>query len=341
VIVNEGRVQLSTGFSIEHSQYIKLTGSGSKDKYGFQVLDSKGAGLSISGKSAHIETERFSVRNAAFGCWMKNEANCDTSINNWVMDDISVHDFEMRNIGIEGFYMGSTDPDNWSRPIMCEGVQQYYKTSRLGNIKVFNGIIDGTGRPAIMLCGAFYGMSEIYNNIISNVGREYNHEQGTGISIGMYTRAYIHHNTIKNTYTWGIASLGGSGLVRIENNRIDSSGYLDGRRIDWAQNIFVDTRPTSPVDSTKFIIVNNVVNNPGKDADHIYVGNTIKSYAAGNVICNNGKGKKVKVGPGIHWNNCNKPEYSSGRNYKKIFAVAFGGLCLLGGAYFVYKIKFK
>lgn len=347
VVMNEGKVVLTTGLSVENSQHIKITGSGSKDKYGFHILDSKGSAISVFGKSAHIEIERFYVKNAAFGCWIKNEATCDTSINNWVLNYMSIHDFEMHNIGIEGFYMGSTDPDNWNRPINCNGVQQHHKTSRLGNVKVYNGIINGTGRPAIMLCGAFYGMSEIYNNVISNVGREYNDQQGTGISIGMYTRAYIHHNTIKNTFTWGIASLGGSGLVRIENNKIDSSGYLDGRQSPWAQNIFVDTRPTSPVDSTRFIIKNNIVKNPGSQADHIYVGNTIKSYAfAGNEVCNNGKSIKLTVRPGIRWTKCGVPQKNTASlfesvNKKKLVVAAVAGCFVIGGFIFLYTRRKK
>lgn len=337
IIINEGPVVLSIGFSVENSQFVKITGSGSSDKYGFRVLDSKGCALSIFGKSSNIEAERFYVKNAAFGCWIKNEANCDTSINNWILDYMSIHDFEMHNIGIEGFYMGSTDPDNWSRPVTCNGIPQHYKTSRLGHVKVYNGIINGTGRPAIMLCGAFYGISEIYNNVVSNVGREYNDQQGTGISIGMYTRAYIHDNIIKNTFTWGIASLGGSGLVRIENNKIDSSGYLDGRVTSWAQNIFVDTRPTSPTDSTRFIILNNLVKNPGPKAEHIYIGNTVKSYASsGNEICNNGKFVKVKVLPGIKWNKCGLPQKTASAMYSNFLVVAIVGFVVAGGLIFFY-----
>ena len=50
-----------------------------------------------------------------------------------------------------------------------------------------------------------------------------------GISAGAYSHVSIHDNTVVCTYTWGIASLGASGtgtVLRIENNRIDSSGYL-------------------------------------------------------------------------------------------------------------------
>jgi hypothetical protein len=308
VVINEGLVELTTGLDLNHCRFVKLTGSGTKDKYGFKVHHSGGVAMAIHGRCADIEVERFSVSDCAFGVWIKNEASCDTSINNWVLNNISVHDYEIRNVKIEGFYMGSTDPNNSSRPINCNGEQKFYRPSKLGNIKVYNGFIDGTGRPAIMLCNAQYGMSEIYNNIISNVGREFNDQQGTGISIGMYTRVYVHHNTIKKTYTWGIGSLGGSGLVRIENNKVDSSGYLDGKTLPWPQNIMIDTRATNPVDSTRFIVMNNQVAHPGKDAKSIQIWHSFPTYfSSGNIICNNttkGKAASVGVTEGIKWSSC-------------------------------------
>jgi hypothetical protein len=183
-----------------------------------------------------------------------------------------------------------------------------------------------------MLCNAQFGMSEIYNNVISNVGREFNDQQGTGISLGMYTRAYVHHNTIKNTYTWGIASLGGSGLIRIENNKVDSSGYLDGKTLKWPENIMIDTRATNPVDSTKFIVINNQVNHPGGDVKNVQIWQTFTTYhLAGNVICNNtsdGQPATVGVASGVKWNSCKESQQVSSQNKRsKIFII---GLCSLG-----------
>jgi hypothetical protein len=343
VVINEGVVEFKKGIAIENCQYIKVSGGGSKEKFGFRILNSPQTALVISGKSAHIEAERFYVKQCMFGCWIKNEADCDTSINNWILDDMSIHDFEMHNIAIEGFYMGSTDPNNFTRPKNCNGVQQYYKPSKLGNIKVYNGFIDGTGRPAIMLSNAQVGMSEIYNNVVMNVGREYNDQQGTGISIGGYTRAYVHNNTIKNTYTWGIASLGGSGLLRIENNKIDSSGYLDGKALTWPQNIMIDTRPTQPVDSTSFIIRNNTVSHPGKNVRNIEVFSTHKTYSVNNIICNNktaGKPAGLFVAKGIRWKNC-KGEMQLGSGFTKkpslyiLAGIAAGAILLFLIVYFL------
>ncbi len=340
VVINEGGVAiLKAGFDIENCRFLKITGSGTKDRYGFS--ESGGTGISIHGKASDIEAERFYVKDAAFGCWVKNEANCDTSINNWVLDNISIHDYEMHNIGIEGFYLGSTDANNATRPINCGGKQMFHKPSKLGNIKIYNGIINGTGRPAIMLSNAQVGMSEIYNNKITNVGREFNDQQGTGISLGLYTRAYVHHNTIKNTYTWGIASLGGSGLVRIEDNTVDSSGHLDGKFLNWPQNIVVDTRNTLPVDSTKFIIKNNKVSSPGKDVANIEVWQTVPSYAAGGIICGNtfkGKPALVRTDPKVKFNACGEKAASSEKKSSALLYI-IGGTGVAGLLYFLLRKK--
>lgn len=339
VIINEGLVELKAGIDINNSRYIKVTGSGSKDKFGFRITGSGGGAISIHGKSANVEVERVYVADCAFGCWIKNEASCDSSMNSWVLDHVSVHDFEMHRMAIEGFYMGSTDPNNFTRPIYCNGVQKFNKPSKLGNIKIYNGLIDGTGRPAIMLSNASVGMSEIYNNVVMNIGREFNDQQGTGISLGGYTRAYVHHNKIRNTYSWGIASLGGSGLIRIENNSIDSSGYLDGRTLNWPQNIAVDTRQTIPVDSTTFIIRNNTVSNPGRDVKNIQVWSTLPTYTVGNIICGNtskGKPALVDVVAGVQWSNCGVVQKSGGPSGSSPLLWIGGGLALLAVVVAVY-----
>ena len=81
--------------------------------------------------------------------------------------------------------------------------------------------------------------------MVTNSGLQFDNGQGAGIQLGTYTRAYVHHNTIKNTYTWGISSIGGSGLVRIEENNIDSTGYLGTNPLNWPSNIQIDTNTSN------------------------------------------------------------------------------------------------
>lgn len=310
VIINEGgQVQLKAGFSVEDCQYLKITGSGSKDQYGFNVEGTGGVACVIGKRSSDIEVSRLSVRNSEYGFWIKNEADCDSTINNWVLNNISVHHCLFRNLSSQAFYAGTTAA-NGERPIVCNGVQVFPKPGRLGNIKIYNNDIDSTGRSGIQLSAASAGMSEIYNNKIRHSGRQMNDQQGNGIALGSYTRAYVHHNDIKHTLTNGISCFG-SGLVRIENNTVDSSGFLHGQKLAWPWNILVDTRETIPADSIRVVIKNNRLGIAG-NKEHIYLGKTFNTWAAGNEICNNtvkGKPARIHTDPGIAWRDCKGKTY--------------------------------
>ena len=300
VIINDSAaVTMTAGFGFQDCKYIKLTGTGTGDTYGFQLLGNEaldGVGVGISRKSKNIEISNLFINRMAYGFWIKNEASdmvagCDTSIAHpyWVLDSISVHHCYIRNMSSQGFYMGSTDPDNIDRPIDCGSGNIYPKPTRLSNITIYNNIVDSTGRPGIQLSAAYTGTNEIYNNTISNTGRQNDDAQGTGITLGTYSRARIYNNTIRKTLTWGIVSIGGSGHLIIENNNIDSSGYTtNGYTRNWPANIQIDTRSTTPVDSTTFSIRNNVLGVHGSATnDHISIADQQNTIGSNNIICGN------------------------------------------------------
>lgn len=270
-IVNEGGPVI-VSFSLEHCTYVKIIGT-SSNGYGFAS-----GTLGIQGRSANIEATNIDIDGGDFGIWLKNEANCDPTLQypNWFIDHIDIHHCRIRNIRYEGIYGGSTDPNAlWldRNAIVCNGVpatQGQYKPTRMGNIHIHHNIFDKTGRAAIQLSGAELGMSEIDNNIITNSGLEISDGQGNGINIGLYSKVYVHDNDIDYTYVWGIASLGGTD-VRIENNRINHSGLLpasatrDGltHSLAWPWAIIVSTRNTIPVQNTSFVIKNNLIGSKG------------------------------------------------------------------------------
>lgn len=307
ILINQGGQVLFTagiGFggvgSTTTTRFVKCLGNGDPAvKYGFKVSgNSGGAGISIGGLASDIEIGFFSIHNCAYGVWNKNEADCDIAVNAHVLNNISFHDYEIMNVASQGFYMGSTDPNNFDRPINCGGVTKNYAPSRLGNIKVYNGIIDGTGRPGIQLSGASVGVSEIYNNKIRNTGRQFDDAQGSGISLGGYTKAHVHDNDISDTYTWGIVGLGAV-YAKIENNTVNNSGKLDGKSLAWPANIHIDTRSTIPEELTTFVIQNNKLTNHGGDPGtaNITVSDQKKTLAkTGNVISGNTGTVKVETG---------------------------------------------
>ena len=343
-IINEGG-QVQVSFDIEHCTHIKILGTGSADTYGFVST-----GCSLHGRVSDIEVSNIDIDGGAFGFWIKNEASCDPSLQypNWYINNIEVHHCRVRNITYEGMYCGSTDPNAlWldRNPIVCNGVpatQGQYKPTRLGNFKIHHNIFDKTGRAAIQLSDAELGISEIYNNTITNAGLEISDGQGNGINIGLYSKVYIHDNNIDYTYVWGIASLGGT-YVRIENNTINHSGFLpasatrDGldHSLVWPWAIIVSPRNTIPVENTTFIIKNNRTGSRGSlQTFDISVddngGNYPNRYNTDNIICGNTKladnsPSDIDVTPGIvYTTNCvgNTPPTANAGNNQSIQAPA-------------------
>jgi hypothetical protein len=241
---------------------------------------------------------------------------------NWVMDSLIVHDCKIVGTAHEGMYIGSTSPDNAAnsydpRPVNCNGRIIYPRPMRTGYVHIYNCILDSTGRGAIQVSSASKGIAEIDHNTVKHAGMSGISNQGTGISIGAYTHAYIHDNTVVNTLTWSIASLGGSGTnipVRIENNYVDSTGYLytynnisdnvvttpagpfypPGKipgaieNMSFVSPIFLKTVPTQDKDSTTFWIRNNRLGLSKGGPEKIKLENGYNTIRRkGSFICNN------------------------------------------------------
>lgn len=351
VIINRTVVPLVTKrINLDGCQYVKLTGSGSNNQYGFliqqdpQLRTQSYNAIQINDLSKDIEVERISMHNVDIGIVCETNEDCNTALDypNWSLDSMSFHDNKIVGTWNEGMYIGNTSPDNASydlRPVVCNGVTFYYAPMKNGYCKVYNNIVDSTGRGGIQLANAASGVSEIYGNTIKHTGMNGDDAQGSAITIGLYSRAYIHDNNISNTFTWGIAVIGGGATnvpLRIENNTIDSSGYLvtynlaqtnrivyDPRTeptfnnlLTWApQSIEVDTRPrlytdqtpqpgtaVRGQDSTQFWIKGNVIklkkNSVAINIDDDYAG----IQKVGNIICGNtaaGIGAVVNSAAGV------------------------------------------
>lgn len=336
VIINEGGVvKFRIGIRLVNDSYIKLVGAGSADPYGFLVEQDPGGrpltggAIQVGRRSKNIEISQINIHNCGIGFVCETNEDCADSLNypNWVLDSISIHHCRIVGIWNEGMYIGNTSPDNAAdsydpRPIECGGHKIYPMPMRNGNMRVYDNYVDSTGRGGIQMASASTGMSEISHNTVRHCGLNGDGAQGTGISVGTYTRVSIHDNIVSNTYTWGIASLGGSGtgtVLRIENNRIDSSGYLAHYRLAntekywmdpgrepvypgelaWPCAIELGTRPTLFKDSTRFRISNNIIGlyKSGKAA--IEVQDKYRTIVRdGNIICGNtnaGNGKPVSV----------------------------------------------
>jgi hypothetical protein len=331
VIINEGgQVHMRDGIRLPNDSYVEVSGAGSggaSGKYGIliegspQYISMGGGAMQIGRRSRNIDIHHLYIHHVGIGIVCETNGDCADSLDypNWVLDSISIHDNRIVGTWNEGMYLGNTSPDNSAtsydaRPVVCGGRTIYPMPMRNGDMQVYHNEVDSTGRGGIQMASASTGMSRIWENIVRHCGLNGDEAQGTGISVGTYSHVSVDHNTISDTYTWGIASLGASGtglMVRIENNRIDSSGYLvhyrlasaSKDRIDpateptypdeltWPYPIEIGTRPTMFRDSTRFSIRDNIVGLYRSRVAAIQVHDAAMTMASsGNIIANNRNG---------------------------------------------------
>jgi len=292
-----GPVTLSNGFDFKDCQFVKLNGliGGVKSiTIDQNNSNSSAVAVSIHGYSSDIEVSGLIIKNCGYGSWCKNEEFTDANLSNWVLNNISFHDFEMYNLASHGFYYGATEYPNKSRPVQIDGVNVYYNPSMLGNIKIYNGIIRSVGRNGVMLCIAATGQNEIYNIDADVCGLENNDQQGAGIQLGGFTSCYVHNNTINHTYLHGIKSFGGD-TVRIENNVVSNSGNNTVQQLNWPQNICIAQDPNY-TGTMFFTIKNNQLSFPAKDVGNIQVYKGTGNFSDKNEICGNTGTVTVEAG---------------------------------------------
>lgn len=325
VIMNKnGQAKLTSNIELRSCTYVKVLGTGSSDYYGItwrgrggDTLWNGGFGVVIRGRSKNIELSNLYIRQMSIGIQVGQNGECDTTFNypNWVIDSIEIHHNLIKKMWNEGMYLGNTAPDNGPlsynpRPVICGVDTTYPRPMRLGNVKIHHNIVDSTGRGGIQLVIASTGESEIFNNTVKHAGLTGDDAQGTGISIGSYTKVRVYNNNVSCTYTWGIASLGGSttnNTYTFENNTIDSSGYLryyalslDAREevdlstepnytdtLIWPHNIFIKSGPTIGPDSCRFLVKQNVFGIRKSVWNIALLDNENTFHKTGSYICEN------------------------------------------------------
>lgn len=328
VLINgpSGQTFVKDKINLVDAKFVKLTGSGNATQYGFKIekdpvrIYNWYGSISMSGRTKNVEVERIYSHHVGYGVIAETNGDCADSLNypNWVMDSIIIHDNRIVGCWNQGMYLGNTSPDNAvtssdPRPVVCNGVTTYPRPMRNGYTKVYNNYVDSTGRGGIQLASASTGVSEIYNNIIKHNGLNGDDAQGAAITLGIYTKAYVHHNNISNTYTWGIVSVGASGTnvpLRIEDNFVDSSGYLktfdlsqapDSKpfydpntepqfvdTLPWPQSIAILSKANMDHDSTIWYLKRDTVGLRKNVSMAITIeDNGLNFQSSGHIVCNN------------------------------------------------------
>lgn len=295
-VIADKAITLLNGFSVENGEDIEINGQYLVTIRGVGK-DTAGPAISVTGTAKNITVREVIAKRKFTGVWWKNEASCDVSKNfpANVMDGCYIYDNRIDSMTNQGMYIGSTDANNHSRPITCNGTVYNYLPSRIRNIEVVGNFVSNTGRPGIQVSGAYEGKNIISENTVYNTGIGGDDAQGTGISIGAYTRAIIEKNDVRRSGTWLIASLGGAGEVIIRDNYLDSAGWNSKGGVAWASAIGINTVRTVPVDSTYLTITGNKIGSY-RHPQAITIGNDAKTLARQVTISGNlHKGQAASV----------------------------------------------
>ncbi|MGA3014950.1 MAG: right-handed parallel beta-helix repeat-containing protein, partial [Bacteroidales bacterium] len=282
VCINQGGVVTlgrgyTYGIKIGGCRYIKFTGTGTSDKYGFHVTAPAGDGVAIGDLSSDIEVCNILMDTCGLrGVSAKTDPGCNgyASRTNFTQYNTIIHDCLINNPTYEGMYIGNSF---WQlgETVLCNGVDSALLPSNLVNAQVYNNILNHCGYDGIQLACCISGMS-IHNNIIRWDSKTHTYGQSDGILIGGGSVGDCYDNYIEYGNGTGINYFGQGAGSRIFNNIIINEGS-SGSSEDG-----IYTNDNTFLSGTELDIMFNTIINPA------HYGIDFESYrATASVIADN------------------------------------------------------
>lgn len=265
------------GFVINNSTYFIATGTGNQDYgYGFEIFKSPDertkTGLAVGVQVSDLELDHFYIHDVELGLHLLNVPGCDpqTWQGNWVMKNVKVHDFVIRNTTKEGMYIGSSKYlSGYIRE--CNGEQKTIMPSFIENIFVYDNSIDHSGWDGLQVSMA-HKECHIFRNRITHFGLTNKGAQRGGIVIGGGSTGRVSENLIQTGKGDGIDVFGIGDVVLYNNVNVGAENmgiFLGNRTIDnnGSFKVLNNTIVSSGVDGIRYnnqfakrsIIANNIV----------------------------------------------------------------------------------
>lgn len=245
----EGQVVISSstgdGILIQNSRYFRLTGSGTDGvDYGIKIVRSPDIGVNAGYKSSNFEIDHIEVTGTAgSGIMAKTRAVCsDGSSNDYDYDgdgvkggdpddvvnrdtftqfDSTFHDNYTHNVGMEGFYIGSSRYLD-GRELSCmRGTEVTYDPVLVG-VYLYDNIIADTGWDGLQVGSAVEDCG-IHQNQISRDSQADIRYQQSGVMLNPGSVCNVYANFIKDGGGPGMY-IQGSGGNLVYNNVIVNAG---------------------------------------------------------------------------------------------------------------------
>jgi hypothetical protein len=245
----QGQVVISSstgdGILIQNSRYFRLTGSGTNGvDYGIKIARSPDIGVNAGYKSSNFEIDHIEVTGTAgSGIMAKTRAVCsDGSSNDYDYDgdgvkggdpddvvnrdtftqfDSTFHDNYIHNVGMEGYYVGSSRYLD-GRELSCTGGTEVIYDPVLVGVYLYDNIIADTGWDGLQVGSAVEDCG-VYQNQISRDSQADIRYQQSGVMLNAGSVCNVYANFIKDGGGPGMY-IQGSGGNLVYNNVIVNAG---------------------------------------------------------------------------------------------------------------------
>ncbi len=270
------------GFIVNNSTNLQITGTGdSGEQYGFKIYreptDIEKTGIAISDMISDIELDHIEIHDVELGVHLLNLPECDPATwrGNWTMENVSIHDFYIHDVGNEGFYIGSSKYND-GHPMTCNGESVSLLPPLIKHIKVYNNRIENSGWDAMQVSVATKDV-RIFNNSAINWGMKNKPSQRAGLVIGGGSTGEVFNNYFDTGEGDGI-DVFGIGDVRIYNNIIVGAK---------GQGIFIGNR--EPFAGYNYYLINNTIVDSGEDGVRYNNEFAVGSKIINNLLVNSGQ----------------------------------------------------
>ena len=286
-------VIFSNGINLTNCSYWKFDGGSNKN---LVIKNAPGAALSFKGKCNGIEITGVKIDTAYSFLWFKTEVNDFNTWDYWkkngtggieasfIMEGLTVTNFEFLNGGFDGGYVGSTG-QKADRPVTIDGITYYPYPAKVSNIKFENGTLNGAARTGIQISGLINGGSYLKNVTIQNCGKSQESYQGACFRLGGNSSGGIEIDNcvFDGSHLYAVQSQGG-GLIKFTNNTVKNACIVDGiTNTEKMAAVEFDTFENTP--ATLNISGNKI--GPSNNGVSVVIYGNPKSIIGPNIFSNN------------------------------------------------------
>ncbi len=215
------------GIAFHNSSHIRLMGNGCESEnsyYGIAITGTGGNGISIDQKATNVEIAHVEVGHTGMsGIMAKTDPTCnDLSAvrDSFALYEAILHNNYIHNTYNEGIYLGNSYYNGIT--LHCDGQDTLVYPHELIGVKVYDNILEKTGRNSIQVSSAPEDC-HIFNNHVTEDSKRAVSYHMNGIQVGGGSRCEVFNNIIRDGKGPGVNYFG-QGPAKVYNNLIVNPG---------------------------------------------------------------------------------------------------------------------